>query len=174
TLFLECWKRANHSLQYNWDVTQFEAEELPRPEFYGTRPRISPITMKPEIYFPENEKLKKVIISGIIIVVSFIRSLINRSDVTTGCEYNNCFTELTIQLAIVMIGQQTLGQISEIFIPFVKSHINKKKIKQKINELLVKYDNVNSGRKLQGVPQWIKDDDLDRPPQIQNNEFVEI
>jgi len=36
TCFLESWKRANASIQYDWDVIDFEKEELPRPEFYGT------------------------------------------------------------------------------------------------------------------------------------------
>ncbi|CAG8802923.1 3525_t:CDS:2, partial [Gigaspora rosea] len=70
TMFLEYWKGANCTLQYNWDVTDYEEEELPRPEFYGTVRRISPITGKEEVFFPLKEKLKKFIISGIIITVS--------------------------------------------------------------------------------------------------------
>ncbi|CAG8688864.1 36315_t:CDS:2, partial [Racocetra persica] len=35
-LFLQYWKRTNASIQYDWDVMEFEKEELPRPEFYGT------------------------------------------------------------------------------------------------------------------------------------------
>lgn len=36
TLFLETWKRVNASIQYDWDVLDYEKDELPRPEFYGT------------------------------------------------------------------------------------------------------------------------------------------
>ncbi|CAG8726955.1 4567_t:CDS:10 [Gigaspora margarita] len=161
TMFLEYWKRANCVLQYNWDVTDYEEEELPRPEFYGTVRRISPITGKEEVFFPLKEKIKKFIISGIIITVSYVKDLINSPDVTTGCEYDNCFTELTVQLAIIMIGKQAIGQISEVLIPFVKSRLNKSTIKQVLGE-----DEVN--------PQWVDDDNLDVPPPIEDSEYIEI
>lgn len=252
-MFLEYWKRANCVLQYNWDVTDYEEEELPRPEFYGTVRRISPITGKEEVFFPLKEKIKKFIISGIIITVSlcifmitagvllifpkvwihigiytsvttavvslivmltlrmlysnlalrltdfenhrtqttyedslilkiflfdfvnfytallyililkqqYVKDLINSPEVTTGCEYDNCFTELTVQLAIIMIGKQAIGQISEVLIPFVKSRLNKGTIKQVLGE-----DEVN--------PQWVDDDNLDVPPPIEDSEYIEI
>ncbi|RIB06533.1 calcium-activated chloride channel-domain-containing protein [Gigaspora rosea] len=246
TMFLEYWKGANCTLQYNWDVTDYEEEELPRPEFYGTVRRISPITGKEEVFFPLKEKLKKFIISGIIITVSagvllifpkvwihigiytsvttavvslivmltlrmlysnlalrltdfenhrtqtayedslilkiflfdfvnfytallyvillkqqFVKDLINSPDVTTGCEYDNCFTELTVQLAIIMIGKQAFGQISEVLIPFVKSRLNKDTIKQVLGED-------------EEIPQWVDDDHLDVPPPIEDSEYIEI
>ena len=33
TLYMESWKRKNAVLSYVWDVTDFEEEEDPRPEF---------------------------------------------------------------------------------------------------------------------------------------------
>ncbi|CAG8736094.1 11747_t:CDS:10, partial [Dentiscutata erythropus] len=210
TAFLEYWKRANNTLQYNWDVMCYEEEELPRPEFYGTERRPSPITGKEEMYFPLRNRLRKFMVSGIIIFVSlciflitsgvllifpkiwihvdslilklflfdfvnfytallyvillkqeFIKDMINNPDITTGCEYDNCFTELTVQLAIIMIGKQAFGQISEVLIPLVKSRLNKDTLKQVLGENEV-------------VPQWVEDDHLDEPPQIQDSEYMEI
>ncbi|CAG8495466.1 2121_t:CDS:10, partial [Dentiscutata heterogama] len=242
TAFLEYWKRANNTLQYNWDVMDYEEEELPRPEFYGTERRPSPITGKEEMYFPFRKKIRKFMISGIIISVSlciflitsgvllifpkiwihigiytsvttailysnlslwltdfenhrtetayedslilkiflfdfvnfytallyvillkqeFIKDMIHNSNVTTGCEYDNCFTELTVQLAIIMIGKQAFGQISEVLIPLVKSRLNKDTLKQVLGENDI-------------VPQWVEDDHLDEPPQIQDSEYMEI
>ena len=36
-MFLEVWKRRNATLAYEWDVDNFEDNELDRPQFIGTR-----------------------------------------------------------------------------------------------------------------------------------------
>lgn len=97
----------------------------------------------------------------LILKQQYVKDLINSPEVTTGCEYDNCFTELTVQLAIIMIGKQAIGQISEVLIPFVKSRLNKGTIKQVLGE-----DEVN--------PQWVDDDNLDVPPPIEDSEYIEI
>ena len=43
TIFLEVWKRKNHTLAYEWDVENFENTEPDRPEFYGTKQRPDPV-----------------------------------------------------------------------------------------------------------------------------------
>nr|XP_006816508.1 PREDICTED: anoctamin-4-like [Saccoglossus kowalevskii] len=40
TLFLEIWKRTNARLAYEWDVDNYEFNEIDRPQFYGTKERV--------------------------------------------------------------------------------------------------------------------------------------
>ncbi|CAB4381280.1 unnamed protein product [Rhizophagus irregularis] len=72
TCFLETWKRYNASIAYDWDVSDYEREELPRPEFYGTDTKKSPITLKKEIHFPYRERVKKLVISGFVVSISVL------------------------------------------------------------------------------------------------------
>ncbi|CAI2170722.1 1786_t:CDS:10 [Funneliformis geosporum] len=69
TCFLETWKRFNTAIQYDWDVLEYEKEELPRPEFYGTELRRSRITMKQEIHFPFKERFQKILISVFVVLI---------------------------------------------------------------------------------------------------------
>ncbi|CAB5386984.1 unnamed protein product [Rhizophagus irregularis] len=254
TLFLETWKRVNASIQYDWDVIDYEKDELPRPEFYGTTLRVSLITLKKEIVFPFREKLVKIFISVAIVLVSIgivlvtvgalllfpenlqvvknvkyvgpvITAIINLATIIIlnliyknvarfltdfenhktetqfedslilkaylfdfinfysaliylmfsggrSCE-NNCnddacrerciqqgrgLTLLTIQLAIIFIGKQLIGQIQEILIPWLMSKWNKAKSALDRESLEKKY--ADSGRKNKEIPQWIEDDHL--------------
>ncbi|CAG8449835.1 13669_t:CDS:10 [Cetraspora pellucida] len=212
-LFLESWKRANSTLQYNWDVMEYEEGELPRPGFFG-RTRRSSMKEEMEIYFPTSEKLKRFTVSGIIIFVAlciflitigvllvfpkiwihvgiytsvttalvsltvmivlrvYIRSLLNRPEVTTGCEYDNCFTELTVQLAIVMVGKQAFGQITEVFIPLFVSKFNEW-YRQYMRGSKKPTDEDQRPVKVEHS-QWVKDGDLVDPPQIEDSEYVKI
>jgi len=54
TLYLESWKRRSSELAYTWGTADQRDELLvePRPQFKGTE-RISEITGKPELYYPE-------------------------------------------------------------------------------------------------------------------------
>ncbi|RUP47049.1 hypothetical protein BC936DRAFT_146189 [Jimgerdemannia flammicorona] len=72
TLFLEFWKRRNYILQWEWDVLEFEKEEQPRPEYYGTTVRISPVTMRDELYYPSSLKLTKAVVSGMLVGASIL------------------------------------------------------------------------------------------------------
>ncbi|CAG8655444.1 22827_t:CDS:2, partial [Gigaspora rosea] len=75
-----------------------------------------------------------------------------------GCEYKNCMIELTIQLAIILIGKQIIGQFSEILIPWALSKLEKRQIVREMKILKDKYR--RSGRKNTEIPQWIYDDRL--------------
>ncbi|XP_059820162.1 anoctamin-7-like [Hypanus sabinus] len=60
TIFLEFWKMKNAELVYEWDVEDYESDELVRPEFYGTEP--DPITGEPEAFYsPCRQHLKYVL-----------------------------------------------------------------------------------------------------------------
>ncbi|KAF0519068.1 DUF590-domain-containing protein [Gigaspora margarita] len=247
-LFLQFWKRTNSSIEYDWNITEFEKEELPRPEFYGTTVRKSPITMKNEIHFPLRQRVQKLFISGMVVFISlgitiitivvfivfpqfwseagiwtsiltacvnlitililnmiyrnvawwltnfenhktptqFEDSLIIKSYLfdffnfystlfyimifkeryagelikqkNIGCEYKNCMLELTIQLAIILIGKQIIGQFQEILIPRALAKLNRRQIVREIETLKSKYR--HSGRKNTDVPQWVHDDRL--------------
>ncbi|CAG8647096.1 4116_t:CDS:10, partial [Ambispora gerdemannii] len=41
-----------------------------------------------------------------------------------GCEGGNCMTELTIQLAIILIGKQAIGQLQELGLPLLKKKLD--------------------------------------------------
>jgi anoctamin-5 len=48
--FGEVWKRAQITKAVEWDVTQLEEEELPRPAFNGNQVRANLLTHEPEVY----------------------------------------------------------------------------------------------------------------------------
>ncbi|CAG8532816.1 12121_t:CDS:10 [Ambispora gerdemannii] len=251
TCFLESWKRFNAALVYDWDTSDFEREERPRPEFKGTVFQKSPITSKQELTFPFKEQIKKLIVSSTIIIASicivtitigvlltfsrawinigllsnviasfvnlatvlilnlvyerlavwltdyenhrtstlyedsltlkiylfdfvnfysalfyillfkrkFVRAVVNEfHDEEDGCQYQSCMAELTIQLAIILIGKQTVGQIQEIFIPLLRGKINRAGLKKELVMLAKAYETTT--RKLKTVPQWIWDNKL--------------
>ncbi|CAG8813130.1 37042_t:CDS:2, partial [Racocetra persica] len=87
------------------------------------------------------------------------------------CEYDNCFTELTVQLAIIMVGKQAFGTITEIFIPLCMSKFNEwyRLFKRCLNK-------TDENPQLEDVEhsQWIKDGDLVDPPEIEDSEYVKI
>ncbi|CAG8507881.1 13109_t:CDS:10, partial [Gigaspora rosea] len=205
-MFLQFWKRTNSSIQYDWGITEFAKEELPRPEFYGTTIRKSPITMKNEIHFPLRHRIQKLVISGMVVFISiyknvawwltnfenhktptqfedsliiksylfdffnfystlfyimifkeqYVGELIKQKNI--GCEYKNCMIELTIQLPIILIGMQIIGQFSEILIPWALSKLEKRQIVREMKILKGKYR--RSGKKNTEIPQWIYDDRL--------------
>ncbi|XP_069747515.1 anoctamin-7-like isoform X2 [Narcine bancroftii] len=69
TVFLELWKRRNAELVYEWDVDNYESDELVRPEFYGTEP--DPITGEPEAYYSTSRQRMKFVVSfsvGVLMV----------------------------------------------------------------------------------------------------------
>ncbi|RIA84496.1 calcium-activated chloride channel-domain-containing protein [Glomus cerebriforme] len=267
TCFLETWKRFNSSIQYDWDVMDYEKDELPRPEFYGTTLRTSLITLKKEIHFPYKKKLVKIIISIIIVLISIgivivtvvvlikipaqlqvfknvkyvapvITAIINLATIIilnlvyknvarfltnfenhktetqfedslilkaylfdfvnfysaliyimlngdascrdschdTACiekciEQSKGLTRLTIQLAIIFIGKQLIGQIQEILIPWLLNKWNSAKSAD-WDTLVKKY--ADSGRKNSEVPQWVEDDHLPASDESIMTEYEEM
>ncbi|CAG8737930.1 18072_t:CDS:10, partial [Acaulospora morrowiae] len=264
TLFLESWKRMNTSIQHDWDMMEFEKEELPRPDFYGTDRRISPITLTWEIYFPSEKRLRKFLISGTIVTITEINikklciviftigvvivfpkiwanriknntkeenvgiytslvtatlsknlalfltkkenhktdtnfedSFIFKSflfdffssysslfyillikqqyikrfveDAPTGCEYDNCLIELTIQLAILLIGKQAFRQFKDLFVPWAKIKFNKQRLKMELENLIDKYKNYEKT-----IPQWVSDGCLAEAPEIGMSEYGDM
>jgi hypothetical protein len=76
TLFLEFWKRKEATHAMKWGMTGYEAEELTRPQFEGV-PMRSPVNGQEYLYFPAQEKLRRMTtsvmtISGFITVVIII------------------------------------------------------------------------------------------------------
>ncbi|XP_077983931.1 anoctamin-4-like isoform X2 [Glandiceps talaboti] len=68
TLFLEIWKRNNARLAYEWDVDDYEDNEPDRPQFYGTKERIDPVSELPDWYYPFYRQFVKFMMScGILI-----------------------------------------------------------------------------------------------------------
>lgn len=73
TLLLEYWKRKEKHTAMRWGMIGFEEEEEDRPQFEGEKMR-SPVTGRPVVYFPREERLWRMahssaLISGLIIVV---------------------------------------------------------------------------------------------------------
>ncbi|XP_065660180.1 anoctamin-4 isoform X5 [Hydra vulgaris] len=62
-----------------------------------------------------------------------------------GCSVQGCFLELTIQLVIIMVGQQIIGNIMEIGIPFLKNKYRNWRYAK-----LTSYTEANQ-------PQWVAD-----------------
>ncbi|CAG8436167.1 9494_t:CDS:10 [Diversispora eburnea] len=246
TLFLETWKRNMAKIQYDWDILDFKKDELPRPEFYGTTLRRSPITLKQEIHFPFSQRFRKFFISGFVVfftlgivvvtigvllifpkiyiekkignLSSFVTSFVNLVTIlilsmiyqnvarwltnfenhktyslyedsliiktylfdffnnysalfyimifkqyiyeiipleelkVTSCEYGSCMSDLTIQLAIILIGKQFFGQFKEVLYP--------------------RY--AKSGRTNKEIPQWAQDERLAHVDNAIRSEYEEM
>ena len=71
--FLEYWKRKNASLAHHWDCMGFkEEEERPRPEFAAKAPFLekNPVTGIKEPHFPDNLRMKRVVVgTGLIFMM---------------------------------------------------------------------------------------------------------
>nr|XP_033778364.1 anoctamin-7-like [Geotrypetes seraphini] len=70
--FLEYWKRKNATLAHHWDCMDFqEEEERPRPEFAARAPRMeqNPITGVKEPYFPQRDRLSRILTGSMVIVI---------------------------------------------------------------------------------------------------------
>jgi len=83
TTYLEFWKRKNAYLAWWWDVLDFEREEITRPEWYGTKERISPITGRLEYHYPDRLRYAKMAastaavgIAVIIVIVGIMGSVV--------------------------------------------------------------------------------------------------
>lgn len=50
-LFLENWKRTERTAAMKWGMVGFEEDEMPRPQFHGTK-MPSPVTGRIEVYYP--------------------------------------------------------------------------------------------------------------------------
>ncbi|XP_045204695.2 anoctamin-4-like isoform X2 [Mercenaria mercenaria] len=64
TFFLELWKRYNARLSYEWDVDQFEQNEPDRPEFFGTKLKIDPVTQQHDWFYSWKRQMLKFCISA--------------------------------------------------------------------------------------------------------------
>ncbi|GCC33869.1 hypothetical protein chiPu_0012340 [Chiloscyllium punctatum] len=70
--FLEYWKRKRAIMAHRWDCLDFEeTEERPRPEFTVVAPMTTrnPITGSEEPYFPEKDRLKRMVTSSMVILL---------------------------------------------------------------------------------------------------------
>ncbi|XP_030236703.1 anoctamin-7 isoform X3 [Gadus morhua] len=70
--FLEFWKRSCSCLTHRWNCSQYqEMEERPRPEFTAMAPMTTrnPVTGAEEPYFPETQRLRRILTGGTVIVV---------------------------------------------------------------------------------------------------------
>uniref|UniRef100_A0A8C5MDN0 Anoctamin n=1 Tax=Leptobrachium leishanense TaxID=445787 RepID=A0A8C5MDN0_9ANUR len=70
--FLEYWKRKNATLAHHWDCMDFqEEEERPRPEFAAMAPQMeqNPVTGVKEPYFPERDRLSRILTGSMVIVI---------------------------------------------------------------------------------------------------------
>ncbi|XP_048470847.1 anoctamin-7 [Rhincodon typus] len=70
--FLEYWKRKNATLAHHWDSVNFEEEEeRPRPEFAARAPMMeqNPVTGIKEPYFPEKDRLSRIITGSMVIII---------------------------------------------------------------------------------------------------------
>ena len=73
-MFLEFWKRKQAVIAWEWDLSSFDDEEEPRPEFEAkvTTMRINPVTMKSEPFLPRWNKVIRLVsvTSTIVFLVS--------------------------------------------------------------------------------------------------------
>ncbi|XP_075056959.1 anoctamin-7 [Mixophyes fleayi] len=70
--FLEYWKRLNANLSHQWSCLEFcEIEETPRPEFTALAPLTArnPITGVMEPYFPDAQRLRRVLTGSMVIIL---------------------------------------------------------------------------------------------------------
>jgi hypothetical protein len=70
TMFLEFWKRRNVTLSYRWSTMDYEKSEAVRADFKPTHARISPITGKYEMYFPETTYSYRKFVSTLVTIAA--------------------------------------------------------------------------------------------------------
>ncbi|KAJ8028117.1 Anoctamin-7 [Holothuria leucospilota] len=59
TVFLEYWKRRSSTLAYEWDVNTYHFSEPDRPQFFGTKERMDPVSDLPDWYYPFHRQFLK-------------------------------------------------------------------------------------------------------------------
>ena len=64
-VFFQSWRRQESELALRWNSTQVERKEIVRPEFYGEI-RQSPLTGKPERYYPTWKRVLIYLLSFVI------------------------------------------------------------------------------------------------------------
>jgi len=111
TLFIEFWKRKNAYLAWWWDVVGYEESDTPRPEWYGTRIRVSPVTNKKEYYYPVVIQRFKIaasvvsVASGVLFVIVSVMGTVTYTAWSnnyfgacniTAVEYTACILNRTI------------------------------------------------------------------------------
>lgn len=62
TLFLEMWKRRSSVLTYQWHVSQFESNELIRPQFWGVTQQ-DPVTGETAVHYSLHKRIGKYVVS---------------------------------------------------------------------------------------------------------------
>ena len=85
--FLEYWKRKNASLAHHWDCMGYkEEEERPRPEFAAKAPFLekNPITGIKEPHFPDNLRLKRVVV-GVGLICFMVGLNFEKKKIYTVC-----------------------------------------------------------------------------------------
>ncbi|CAJ0633398.1 3871_t:CDS:10, partial [Entrophospora sp. SA101] len=96
----------------------------------------------------------------LILKKQFAKDFLPQNGNYPGCEFqNNCMAELTLQLAIILIGKQTVGHIREVYIPWFLAYFNRRSTISKNNSKRDMYKNKE-------VPQWAQDDSLTKPNNV--------
>lgn len=72
TVFLEFWKRRCNILASEWNVYDYERDEVTRPEWEPSTVRISPVTGKTEVYFSRQKQVGRMLFSCIVIGVAIL------------------------------------------------------------------------------------------------------
>ncbi|KAE9536690.1 hypothetical protein AGLY_007092 [Aphis glycines] len=132
TVYLETWKRYCAELAYRWATLDQRHQFLlqPRLEFKG-HPRISPITGKPELWYPNwKRRLFSYFVSAPIIglclaVFQFVNSFLSLFYIAF---YLQDQERLRTQLAVLLITRQLIRNIKESALPYVLEQIRFAKI----------------------------------------------
>ncbi|CAG8462988.1 441_t:CDS:10 [Funneliformis mosseae] len=98
-----------------------------------------------------------------------MKTILHSNNIQSQCDYDNCMTDLALQLAIIFVGRQAWAQFTEIFIPWIRLKYNKKKNQKELEELQKIYG-ASSHSKL---PQWVIDEKLLKTDSVQE-EYTEL
>lgn len=246
TVYLEFWKRRNSIYAYKWSTLNYEEHEPTRPQWVGTKARISAITGKYEKYFPnmtyktrigisslvvlfaigivivtvganivyrafalklfsnDGIKLLAPITSALLTLVTLIvlgqlyegvavtltdwenhrtdteyedafiakrfvfdfvnnysslfyiglfkepagKNILGQEGLNDECTYTSCMVDLMIQLAIIFVGKQIIGQIQESVIPWAMKRYNEYRYAKTVED------------DSQAKTPWVRDDSL--------------
>ncbi|ERL93937.1 hypothetical protein D910_11223 [Dendroctonus ponderosae] len=156
-IYLEFWKRYSAEIAHRWGLTGFDLQaEPPRPEFLlrlsnAKKKKLNVITQLQEPVVPFwRVKLPSIILS---FTVAFFWALIALTIVIGICSPGGCLMELTIQLAIIMVGNQAMNSVMEMLIPFCFKMYNTFIVSKRIEE-------ADTEEELIGCNQWTADYNL--------------
>ncbi|KAJ3415867.1 hypothetical protein HDV05_003931 [Chytridiales sp. JEL 0842] len=122
-LYFEYWKRRNAYYTHRWAVHNFEETEIRRHNFQAIGSRVSRITGRRELYFPDAFRLQRQAISTIVVILCalvVILSVIGQVAMIAHMQSLN-YSPLSISFSVSFLGLLSIQVCRRVFHPLAES-----------------------------------------------------